>query len=86
MLQTVARMTAEEGPRALLYGLGPGLVRQCLFAGVGNGLYIPIRSFVCGDLKPGEYATPLQKVVSGLIAGTIAISIANPTDVIKVRI
>ena len=27
VMQTVAKMTAEEGPRALFYGLGPGLQR-----------------------------------------------------------
>eukprot|EP00354_Favella_ehrenbergii_P007096 CAMPEP_0170454624 /NCGR_PEP_ID=MMETSP0123-20130129/2812_1 /TAXON_ID=182087 /ORGANISM="Favella ehrenbergii, Strain Fehren 1" /LENGTH=52 /DNA_ID=CAMNT_0010717395 /DNA_START=129 /DNA_END=287 /DNA_ORIENTATION=+ len=52
-------MAAEEGPRVLLYGLAPGMQRQCLFNGIGNGLYVPIRSKICGDLEPGQYASPL---------------------------
>jgi len=44
VFQTVRVMVAEEGPRALFYGLAPGMARQCLFNGVGNGLYVPIRS------------------------------------------
>ena len=53
---------------------------------MGNGLYVPIRNQICGPLEPGQYASPLQKVAAGLIAGTIAISIASPTDVVKVRL
>ena len=58
VFQTVYRMAADEGPRALFYGLPPGLTRQCLFNGIGNGLYVPIRSYICGPLAPGQYATP----------------------------
>ena len=79
-------MAAEEGPRALFYGLTPGLQRQFLFVGLGNGLYPPIRNAICGDLKPGEYATGPQKVLAGLLTGAIAITVASPTDVAKVRL
>lgn len=49
------------------------------------GLYEPIRNLVCGDLKPGENPSIKQKILSGLISGAIGITIANPTDVVKVR-
>ena len=31
VFQTVRLMVAEEGPKALFYGLSPGLQRQCVF-------------------------------------------------------
>ena len=86
VIQCVSRMYAEEGARALFYGLGPGVQRQFLFVGLGNGLYPPIRDAICGDLKPGEYATGPQKILAGLVTGAIAITVACPTDVAKVRL
>ena len=41
---------------------------------------------IAGDLKPGENPTLLTKILAGLMTGTIGISIANPTDVVKVRL
>ena len=79
-------MVAEEGPRALLYGLGPGLQRQFLFVGLGNGLYVPIRNTITGPLGPNEYASGPQKILAGLVTGAVAISVACPTDVVKVRL
>ena len=40
---------------------------------------------ICGPLKPGENPTLLQKIAAGLASGAIGISVANPTDVVKVR-
>ena len=53
VIQCLTRMAAEEGPRALFYGLSPGLQRQFLFVGLGNGLYPPIRNAICGPMEPG---------------------------------
>ena len=36
-------------------------------------------------MKPGETPTLLQKIAAGMTTGAIAISIANPTDLVKVR-
>ena len=79
-------MVKQEGPRALFYGLAPGLQRQCIFVGLGNGLYVPIRNKICGDLPPGQYATGPQKIIAGLISGAAAITVACPTDVVKIRL
>lgn len=49
-------------------------------------MYVPIRNMISGDLKPGENPTLLQKILAGMVSGTIAISIANPTDVVKIRL
>ena len=49
------------------------------------GLYEPIRNLVVGDLPPGENPSIKQKIISGLLAGAIGITVANPTDVVKIR-
>lgn len=85
MLGTMKTIAGEEGARALFSGLSPGLQRQFVFAGLRIGLYVPIRNLLCGPMEPGQNPTLLQKIAAGLATGAIGISIANPTDLIKVR-
>jgi solute carrier family 25 (mitochondrial uncoupling protein), member 8/9 len=82
---TVAKVAAEEGPLALWSGLVPGLQRQFVFAGLRVGLYVPVRDMITGPLAPGQNPTLLQKIAAGMTTGAIGISIANPTDVVKIR-
>ena len=49
-------------------------------------MYIPVRNVIAGELKPGENPTMLVKILAGLTTGAIGICIANPTDVVKVRL
>lgn len=81
----MGRVTADEGPVALWSGLVPGLQRQLINAGLRVGLYVPIRDIICGPLAPGQNPTLFQKVIAGLASGAIGISVANPTDVVKIR-
>ena len=85
MLGTIKTIAADEGPRALWSGLSPGLQRQFVYAGLRIGLYVPIRNALCGEMKPGENPTLLQKIAAGMATGAIGISVANPTDLVKVR-
>ena len=82
---TMQKVAAEEGVTALFSGLTPGLQRQFVYAGLRIGLYVPIRNAICGEMKPGEQPTLLNKILAGLATGAIGISVANPTDVVKVR-
>jgi len=84
-LGTMKTVAAEEGPLALWSGLSPGLQRQFMFAGLRIGLYVPVRNLICGEMKPGQNPTLLQKIAAGMATGAIGISIANPTDLVKVR-
>jgi len=85
MLQTMGKVTAEEGPVALWSGLVPGLQRQFINAGLRVGMYVPIRDFITGPLAPGVNPTLFQKILAGLCSGALGISVANPTDVVKIR-
>ena len=85
LLGTTKTIAAEEGALALWNGLTPGLQRQFVFAGLRIGLYIPIRNMICGEMKPGENPSLLQKIMAGMATGAIGITVANPTDVVKIR-
>lgn len=48
-------------------------------------MYVPIRDMITGPLAPGQNPTLLQKILAGLCSGALGISVANPTDVVKIR-
>jgi solute carrier family 25 (mitochondrial uncoupling protein), member 8/9 len=54
-------------------------------AGLRLGLYDPIKNMITGELAPGENPSIMQKIAAGLVSGAIGISVANPTDVVKIR-
>lgn len=82
---TMRTIASEEGSRALFGGLMPGLQRQVLFAGLRVGLYVPIRNVITGPLAEGQFPTLMQKITTAMATGTIAISVANPTDLVKIK-
>ena len=86
LVGTFKTITTEEGPLALWNGLIPGMKRQLVYAGLRIGLYLPVRDAICGELQPGNNPTLLQKIAAGMITGGIAITAANPTDVVKIRL
>jgi solute carrier family 25 uncoupling protein 8/9 len=81
--QTVVKIIEEEGMKAPFKGLSPGLHRQFLFTGLRLGLYEPIKHlFYSGE--PGQ--EPLAaKVGAAMTTSALGITIAQPSDVLKVR-
>ena len=86
LMATAKTIGAEEGVPALFGGLTAGLQRQVVFAGLRIGLYIPVRNAITGELPPGQYPTLPQKIATAMVTGTIAISVANPTDLVKIKL
>ncbi|CAL4982426.1 unnamed protein product [Urochloa decumbens] len=85
LLGTAATIAREEGAAALWKGIVPGLHRQCIYGGLRIGLYEPVKSFYVGQDHVGD--VPLsKKIAAGFTTGAIAIAIANPTDLVKVRL
>ncbi|KAM8843535.1 mitochondrial brown fat uncoupling protein 1 [Synchiropus picturatus] len=79
---TISTMIRTEGPRALYNGLVAGLQRQVCFASVRIGLYDNVRDFYTGGKEsPGV----LVRILAGCTTGAMAVSFAQPTDVVKVR-
>ncbi|KAK7301815.1 hypothetical protein RJT34_12691 [Clitoria ternatea] len=81
-IQTIAR---EEGISALWTGIIPGLHRQCVYGGLRIGLYDPVKTYLVGSAFVGEI--PLyHMILAALLTGALAITVANPTDLVKVRL
>ncbi|EGR32123.1 hypothetical protein IMG5_095380 [Ichthyophthirius multifiliis] len=85
VLGTVKVMIKEEGFLSLYSGLNAGLQRQMVFASIRIGLYEPVRNFYSSKEELGQ--TPLyKKILAGLTTGCIGIMVANPTDLVKIRL
>ncbi|KAF9111843.1 hypothetical protein BGX27_004377 [Mortierella sp. AM989] len=79
-----------EGPHVLIAGLAPAVLRESIYSTIRFGSYDLFKSIYSGmgstGLKGGEETSTLVKLLSGLTSGMIGSAIANPTDLIKVRL
>ncbi|KAG6543464.1 hypothetical protein Mapa_015134 [Marchantia paleacea] len=85
MLGTMGTITREEGVASLWRGIVPGLHRQCLFGGLRIGLYEPVKNLYVGKDHVGDVPL-IKKIAAGLTTGALAITVASPTDLVKVRL
>lgn len=85
LLHTIKTVAKEEGPRALYKGLVPGLQRQMCFASVKFGLYDSVKDFYLGLLHAEEGSNVMVRIAAGLTTGFLAVFVAQPTDVVKIR-
>lgn len=85
--QTIRTMVAEEGPRSLFRGLTPGVHRQFLFTGIRLGLYDRLKEIIDESQRgSGKSGTSLgQQISLAVLTSAIGITVANPSDVLKVR-
>ena len=83
LFNTCVSIAKEEGPLALYKGVAPGIQRQIINGGLRIGLYDSIKRFVI-ETTGREDGIPV-KVAAGLTSGAIGITVANPTDLVKVR-
>ena len=63
--------------------LASGLQRQVVYGGLRIGLYEPIRNAMVGKDHQGDVSLGI-KIAAGLTTGAIGISVASPTDLVKV--
>ncbi|KAL8492057.1 hypothetical protein ACS0TY_023614 [Phlomoides rotata] len=82
LLGTVGTIAREEGMASLWKGIVPGLHRQFLFGGLRIGLYEPLKTSTWGKNHVGDVSLS-KKIFAALTTG---IAIANPTDLVKVRL
>lgn len=78
------KLLRAEGITALWRGLSPALLRQSTYGSLRYGLYNPIRDMLGVD--PGRPVPFWKKLVAGAGAGALASGVANPTDLLKVRL
>jgi len=84
MLDCGLKMAKEEGVASLWKGWTPGIHRQLVYCSLRLALYTEMSKWVIGEGNSSP--TLLQKIQLGLLSGGVAISIANPTEVVKIRI
>lgn len=83
---TMKTISKEEGAAALWKGAVPGLHRQIVYGGLRISFYEPVRDFFTNSTG-GDPKNPglLVKIAAGITTGALAMSIANPTDLVKIR-
>jgi len=79
-------MARNEGVLSLMNGLTASLLRELTYSGIRMGTYEYFKSSIHG-LAPGTLATDglTLKVLAASVAATLGSAVANPTDLVKVR-
>jgi solute carrier family 25 uncoupling protein 8/9 len=86
VIHCVSTIAKEEGLASLWKGYVPGVQRQLVFASIRIGLYEPVRNMLSHGNAEHLANPPLyKKIIAGLLTGAIGITVANPTDVVKIR-
>lgn len=67
-------------------GLSASMVREMLYSGPRAGFYVPIRNGLKTSFGETDEDGLLIKVLSALTTGTLGSLIANPVDVVKIRL
>lgn len=77
------RILEEESLRGLYRGLTASVVREMSYSGIRMGLYEPTKQ-VLGATDPKRTSLGL-KIVAGATTGAVGSILANPCDLLKVR-
>ncbi|XP_068600605.1 brain mitochondrial carrier protein 1-like [Brachionichthys hirsutus] len=82
MFHALSRIRKEEGIRALYSGISPALLRQASYGTIKIGTYNSLKRLFVS--RP-EDERLLINVFCGVVSGVFSSSLANPTDVLKIR-
>ncbi|XP_072034643.1 kidney mitochondrial carrier protein 1-like [Amphiura filiformis] len=82
MVHALVKISREEGILALYSGIKPALLRQASYGTIKIGCYHTFKRML---VENPEHETLPINIVCGIAAGVFASSLANPTDVLKVR-
>nr|XP_035927587.1 kidney mitochondrial carrier protein 1 isoform X5 [Halichoerus grypus] len=82
MLHALVRIGKEEGLKALYSGIAPAMLRQASYGTIKIGIYQSLKRLF---VEHPEDETLLINVVCGILSGVVSSTIANPTDVLKIR-
>ncbi|XLU45946.1 hypothetical protein S245_040760, partial [Arachis hypogaea] len=86
MMGTVATIAREEGLASLWKGIVPGLHHQCLYGGLRIGLYDPQLVLFISIIFNANNLIMSSFYMYYHPIGVVAIAVANPTDLVKVRL
>lgn len=82
MFHAFCVIAKEEGVCALYSGLAAAVLRQATYGTIKIGVYHTTKRMISPDPKHEKLAT---NVGCGILAGVVSSSLANPTDVLKIR-
>lgn len=90
MTDAFVQISKQEGIRALYSGIKPAVLRQATYGTIKFGTYYTLKKFIADnnlflDQSGGNESVSVN-VTCAVIAGAISSAIANPTDVVKVRL
>lgn len=87
MLRTLSTICIKEGPRAMYSGLVAGLQRQMCFSSIRVGFYDDVKRHYQKTFSSSNQTSPsvFIRILSGLTTGAMCVTIAQPTDVVKIR-
>ncbi|XP_055631285.1 dicarboxylate carrier SLC25A8-like [Toxorhynchites rutilus septentrionalis] len=86
LVGTITTITRQEGFRTLYSGLSAGLQRQMCFSSIRLGLYDSVKLFYASIFKENEAGLQIMtRICAGMTTGGLAVMLAQPTDVVKVR-
>lgn len=86
VLRTLTNIVKTEGFPALYSGIVPGLQRQMAFSAIRIGAYETVKEQY-KELTGAQAGVQMLavRIAAGVSTGTLAILVAQPTDVVKVR-
>ncbi|CAF3853376.1 unnamed protein product [Rotaria sp. Silwood2] len=82
MFQAAYRIGQEEGVRMLYSGVSAALLRQATYGTIKIGIYQKMKRLFADDIRQEKLYI---NVLSGMFSGALANAIANPTDLLKIR-
>ncbi|EZA52152.1 Kidney mitochondrial carrier protein, partial [Ooceraea biroi] len=83
MTDALLQISKNEGIKGLYSGISSAILRQATYGTIKFGTYYSLKKAVTDTWATGDLVT--INVVCAALAGAVSSAIANPTDVIKVR-
>lgn len=87
MLDCGIKIYKKEGFRSLYSGISPAILRQSVYGTLKFGIYYSLKNIIVSHIYDGDTSQENMyiNVSCAALAGAFSSAIANPTDVLKVR-
>eukprot|EP00041_Stephanoeca_diplocostata_P024534 m.625054 g.625054 ORF g.625054 m.625054 type:complete len:315 (+) comp22546_c0_seq29:161-1105(+) len=85
LLNMFVHIARTEGILSLQKGIVPSLLRETSYSSIRLSLYEPIRDRIMTEDEKKHGAPLLKKFLAGATSGAIGSGLANPADLVKVR-
>ncbi|TGZ46998.1 uncoupling protein Bmcp mitochondrial isoform X2 [Temnothorax americanus] len=83
MIDALLQISKQEGMKGLYSGISSAILRQATYGTIKFGTYYSLKKVAIDTWATGDLVT--INIVCAALAGAMSSAIANPTDVVKVR-